>query len=158
LHNTELFIDSSFVIHHTSFKTLDTQWSDKSLLTVNTIMMPAENNRGFDALLPVTDDKKEIQLHLIEMKYTAPESNPNGISIDDITGKHSLAMNVVQKSSHVNAQNVYLIFACYRTLQKSLLSKLKELPNNVLVLDRQRLDILYGPTLVTRPHLSCPLS
>ena len=158
LYNRHEFATSSFMVGPTELKQLDHQWRVDTVLSMDNVIMPGDNNPGFDLAIPVSgvdgNGIANTQLQLIELKYSQPQCNST-IDMIEIRNKHKQAMKCIGNNMLVN--NVYLIFVCYRNLQLELKGKTEELPRNVLVLDRNDLDRLYGPSLVSRPHLICPL-
>ena len=116
LHNRHQFHLSSFLVGPTTLDCLDHQWKTDTTLSIDSVIIPADGNPGFDVAIPVMNQHKSIDLYLIEARYSDPSS------------RTLINFNELQ---HNNARNVYLIFACYRLLQKQLIIKYDQLPSNV---------------------------
>ena len=124
------------------------------------VYLPAKNNRGFDIIVFENTDKGNIGF-CIECKFSDPTST-TGLTLQEIQIKAGL-MHGIFESTYEYGKNLYqrfelteervfLIVCAFRKVQNL---DIKELPNNVIVLNKEELSILYTPTLSTRPQFIC---
>eukprot|EP01089_Gocevia_fonbrunei_P021410 TRINITY_DN831_c0_g1_i2.p1 TRINITY_DN831_c0_g1~~TRINITY_DN831_c0_g1_i2.p1 ORF type:complete len:351 (-),score=44.67 TRINITY_DN831_c0_g1_i2:93-1145(-) len=112
-------------------------------------------NPGFDGIsVETVDNREKLALpFLYECKYSSLNATTSS-NLAEINIKSGKAFEVYSQNSLaeklVSAKPLF-IFAAYRrvTKTKQLADKL---PDNVLVLSRNDLNSLYGPTLSSRPH------
>ncbi len=106
-----------------------------------------KNNPGFDIAIFTRSEDNQVFVILIETRYSSAESSTIE-SLPAITSKHDIINEKYGKILEGKGFQWALVYVAFRKLAKTCLSK-NSLPENVLVLDIDRLIESYGESFST---------
>jgi len=123
-------------------------------LTPNTVILTRKHdNPGHDMVYRLKSDLNTDVYINVQCKFSSTEKKKLGLQDVEESHKNSIeSYNTYFERLGIqpNLTNIYSVFACHRETTESLVKNQHEIPTSVLVMNRDALMKLYGPSLNSR--------